>query len=38
MPAKPKLKLMVASTVHHFKDQLRFIRFLRTFWFEKGLY
>lgn len=23
MPTKPKLKLMVASTVHHFEDQLR---------------
>lgn len=23
MPAKPKLKLMVASTVHHFEDHLR---------------
>lgn len=23
MPAKPKLKLMVASTVYHFEDQLR---------------
>ncbi len=23
MPTKPKLKLMVASTVYHFEDQLR---------------
>jgi len=23
MPAKPKLKIMVASTVHHFEDQLK---------------